>query len=239
MFLKFCFLCFQSAYTLHILCVSVCVPLFCPPSHRVQYLVFLFFSCWFERKNSKCEWASWKQSSYLFIVPLFFGIGGSRETVTTCRMLDRVERSRVIFEALYSGQMKHVFHTQWKLFRMKTGNGGNDTFALYGIWIYTMYSKFKVCFFIIIYCAISIVCLLRLFTCTWYTCKVITPPHIFVSSVFVKFSPAFYAACEPLYFRMATAEHNAWCWTRCSTGEFYQLHHCVGTAIQMGPWLYL
>lgn len=112
----------------------------------------LFFSCWFERKNSKCEWASWKQSSYLFVTPLFFWIGGSRESVTTCRMLDRVERSRVISEVQHSGQMKQVFHTQWKLLRMKTGNGGNDTVSLYGIWIYTMYSKFKVLFLFNLLC---------------------------------------------------------------------------------------
>lgn len=118
-------------------------------------ILVLFFSCWFERKNSKCEWASWKQSSYLFVAPLFFYIGGSRESVTTCFMLDRVERSRVISKTQHSGQMEQVFHTQWKPLRMKTGNGGNGTVSLYGICIYTMYIKFKVLlkiFYLLCYC---------------------------------------------------------------------------------------
>lgn len=101
-------------------------------------------------------WVSELETVFLFICcAAVFLIGGSRESVTTCCMLDRVERSRVISETQHSGQMKQVFHTQWKLLRMKTGNGGNDSVSLYGIWIYTMYIKFKVLFkkfYLLCYC---------------------------------------------------------------------------------------
>lgn len=118
-------------------------------------ILVLFFSCWFERKKFQM-WVSELETVFLFICcAAVFLIGGSRESVTTCCMLDRVERSRVISETQHSGQMKQVFHTQWKLLRMKTGNGGNDSVSLYGIWIYTMYIKFKVLFknfYLLCYC---------------------------------------------------------------------------------------
>lgn len=186
-------------------------------------------------------WVSELETVFLFICcAAVFLIGGSRESVTTCCMLDRVERSRVISETQHSGQMKQVFHTQWKLLRMKTGNGGNDSVSLYGIWIYTMYIKFKVLlkfFYLLCYCLCLFAQIVNMYmNIHMWNYHIAT--HFF-SPVFIKLSTAFYAACEPLYFHMAAAEHNAWCWTWCSTGEFYQLHHCVGTAVQTGPRLYL
>lgn len=202
-------------------------------------ILVLFFSCWFERKNSKCEWASWKQSSYLFVAPLFFWLVVAGKVLQHAACWTGLKGQGLSLRLNILDRWSKYFtlsenSLEWKLEMVEM------TQSLFMEYEFTQCtSSLKYFLKIFIYCAIAFVCLLRLWTCTWYTCEIITSPHFFFLPVFIKLSTAFYAACEPLYFHMAAAEHNAWCWTWCSTGEFYQLHHCVGTAVQTGPRLYL